>query len=98
MSQLISDLANFLSREECVTASCLKPWLNHLHVEALAEKEKDTTLKSIQQEMKGECIKVKCTTNSPQEACMNIEKHVKEELSHYLGCNQPDINSSPFKW
>lgn len=29
---------------------------------------------------------------------MSIEECVKEVLSHYLGCNQPEINSSPFKW
>ena len=89
-------MANILSGEECIAASCLNPQLNHLHIEALAEKEKDTTLKSnIQQKMKGEFRKVKCTTNSPQEACMNIEECIKEELRHYLGCFQPDISSSP---
>ena len=49
----ISDLTDILSGEERVTASCLKPLLNHLHNEALAEKEGDTTLKSdIQQRIK----------------------------------------------
>ena len=42
----VSDLTDILSGEERVTASCLKPLLNHLHNEALAEKEGDTTLKS----------------------------------------------------
>ena len=42
----VSDLTDMLSGEERVTASCLKPLLNHLHSEALAEKEGDTTLKS----------------------------------------------------
>ena len=46
-------MTNILSGEERVTASCLKPLLNHLHNEALAEKEGDTTLKSdIQQRIK----------------------------------------------
>ena len=36
------------------------------------------------------------TTNSPQEA-MDIEERVKEELSCYLGYNQPEINSSLLK-
>ena len=35
--------------------------------------------------------------NSPQETMSN-EEHVKEELSHYLGYNQPEINSSPLEW
>ena len=49
----ISDLTDILSGEERVTASCLKPLLNHLYNEALAEKEGDTTLKSdIQQRIK----------------------------------------------
>ena len=49
----ISDLTDILSGEERVTASCLKPLLNHLLNEALAEKEGDTTLKSdIQQRIK----------------------------------------------
>ena len=42
----VSDLTDVLSREERVTASCLKPLLNYLQNEALAEKEEDTTLKS----------------------------------------------------
>ena len=46
MPQPISDLANILSGEEYVTASCWKPQLNYLHIKALVEKEKDTTLKS----------------------------------------------------
>ena len=29
---------------------------------------------------------------------MGTEECVKEVLSHYLGCNQHEINSSPFKW
>ena len=49
----ISDLTDILSGEEHVTASCLKPLLDHLHNEAIAEKEEDTTLKSdILQRMK----------------------------------------------
>ena len=49
----ISDLTDILSGEECITASCLKPLLNHLHNEALAEKGRDTPLKSdIQQRIK----------------------------------------------
>ena len=42
----VSDLTDVLSGEERVTASCLKPLLNHLQNEALAEKEGDATLKS----------------------------------------------------
>ena len=42
----VSDLTDVLSREERVTASYLKPLLNHLQNEALAEKEEDITLKS----------------------------------------------------
>ena len=42
----ISDLTDVLSREERVIASCLKPLLNHLQNEALAEKEGDPTLKN----------------------------------------------------
>ena len=50
----ISDLKNVFSGEECVTASCLRPLLKHLHNEViLAEKEGDTTLKNnIQQRIK----------------------------------------------
>ena len=49
----ISDLTDILSGEERVTASCLKPLLNHLQNETLAEKEGDTILKSdIQQRIK----------------------------------------------
>ena len=42
-------------------------------------------------------VDILSTTNLPQEA-MSIEECVKEELSHYLGYNQPEINSSPLKW
>ena len=40
----ISDFTDILSAEERVTASCLKPLLNHLHNEALVQNEGDTTL------------------------------------------------------
>ena len=29
---------------------------------------------------------------------MSIEERVKEELSHYLGYNQLEINTSPLEW
>jgi len=52
----VSDLTDFLSGEERVTASCLKPLLSDLHDEALAEKEEElggATLKvDIQQRIK----------------------------------------------
>ena len=41
----ISDFTDILSAEERVTASCLKPLLNHLHNEALVQNKGDTTLK-----------------------------------------------------
>ena len=90
MPQPISDLANILAGEECVTASCWKPQLNHLHFKALVEKEKDTTVISNIQQRIHENKMLSCII-------MSIEECVKEVLSHYLGCNQPEINSSPFK-
>ena len=42
-------------------------------------------------------VDILSTTNSPQEAMSN-EERVKEELSRYLGYNQPEINSNPLKW
>ena len=54
-----SDLTDILSGEEHVIVSCLKPLLNHLHREALAEKEGDTTLKSDIQKRIKEHLKAK---------------------------------------
>ena len=183
----ISDLTDILSGEEHVTASCLKPLLDHMHNETFAEKEGDTTLEyDIQQRIKqymkrkyedesvmstlniyscldtrfmlkycndDETIAIRqsiiqkgliiarqieeqqppcpladsenerqekftgpsaapstkkkrlvdilcsavCTTNSTQQAMSN-EEHVKEELSCYLGYNQPEINTNPSEW
>jgi len=37
------------------------------------------------------------SVSSPQEAVSN-EERVKEELSCYLGYNQPEIHSNPLEW
>ena len=52
-------MTDILSGEERVTASCLKPLLNHLHNEVLAEKEGDMTLKSDIQKRIKEYMKTK---------------------------------------
>ena len=41
----VADFTDILSAEKKVTASCLRPLLNHLCTEALVEAEGDTTLK-----------------------------------------------------
>ena len=64
MLKPISDFTDILSTEECVTASCLKPLLNHLHNEALVQNEGDTTLKSDNQERIKEYTKKKYEVES----------------------------------
>lgn len=38
------------------------------------------------------------TTSSQDAKRLSIDERVTEKLSRYLGYNQPEINSSPFKW
>ena len=64
----ISNSTDVLSGEECATAPCSRLLLKHLHNEALAEKEGNTTLKSnIQQSIK-EYIKAKYDDKSVSRA------------------------------
>ena len=71
----ISVLIDILSGEEQVIASCLKPLLNHLHSEALAEKEgesEDTALKSDIQHRVREYMKRKYKDDGSVKSTLNI--------------------------
>ena len=61
------------------------------------ERQEESTNVSAAPTKKRRLVDILSTTNLPQEA-LSIEERVKEELSHYLGYNQPEINSSPLKW
>ena len=41
----VADFTDVLAAEKQVTASCLRPTLDHLNMEVLVENEGDTTLK-----------------------------------------------------
>ena len=71
----ISDLTDILSGEERVTASCLKPLLNHLHNEELAEqrppadseneRQDESTGPSAAPTKKRRLVDILCIMNSP---------------------------------
>ena len=61
------------------------------------ERQEESTGPSAAPTKKRRLVDILCTTNSPQED-MSIEDRIKEELSRYLGYNQPEINTNPLEW
>ena len=61
------------------------------------ERQDESTGPSAAPTKKRRLVDILCTMNSPQEG-MSIEERVKEELSRYLGYNQPEISTSPLEW